>query len=292
MKKNTEEKITDATELVNVTSGVLSILNPMFSCIPIFTYTINRVTGYVSEDNIVNRMKKIEKQLYIKRISLEEFKEKIINLTEHNEYIVRKNLVNILMNCIPESVDIYISVLIDLVMSQENSIHEEICEILSQLNKNDLTLLSKINIYREKGKNRFLSEHLKNNGERIVENYERADLPNDRGSLLKRFEFSDRDNIYSYNTIFWKDFTEMFNVSSIEIGQMLLNEGVNEKGEPTMYWAFLARSFIKLERLGLIQMDIQNTLGTINFLNVDRFHITLFGNKMLYYIDINETVFQ
>ena len=236
---------------------------------------------YESEDNIINRMKKLERKLGEKKISTEEFREKVVNLTEHDEYVVRNNLINVLLNCIPESVDIYISVLIDLIMNQENTIHEEICEILSQLNKNDLIALSMINFYRKNGENKYYYEHIEKNKEN--------EQKNNLSSLnIKLIKFTDRDNIYKTDTIFWKDFTEQFSVSTIEMGQMLLSEGIDENGNFTMQWAFLARAFIKLERLGLIQMDIQNTLGTINFLNIDRFHITLFGHNLLYYVDLND----
>ena len=288
MKKDTEKKIANVMKFVDASSGVLSVLHPAFSSIPLVTYAINRAIGYVSEDNIINRMKKLEKKLSHKKISMEEFREKIVNLTEHNEYVVRNNLINVLLNCIPESVDIYISVLIDLIMNQENTIHEEICEILFQLNKNDLILLSMINFYRKNGENKYYCEHIEKNKEivdKTCHEKQQDDLSNQNIKLIK---FTDRDNIYKTDTIFWKDFTEHFSVSTIEMGQMLLSEGIDEDGNFTMQWAFLARAFIKLERLGLIQMDIQTTLGTINFLNIDRFHITLFGWNLLYYVDLND----
>ena len=281
MRKDTEGKVANAIKIVDASSSVLSVLHPAFSGLPLVIYAINRVIEYESENNIINRMKKLERKLDKKKISMEEFREKVVNLTEHDEYVVRNNLINVLLNCIPESVDIYISVLIDLIMNQENTIHEEICEILSQLNKNDLIVLSMINFYRKNGENKYYYEHIEKNKEN--------EQKNNLSSLnIKLIKFTDRDNIYKTYTIFWKDFTEQFSVSTIEMGQMLLSEGIDENENFTMQWAFLARAFIKLERLGLIQMDIQNTLGTINFLNVDRFHITLFGHNLLYYVDLND----
>ena len=281
MRKDTEGKVANAIKIVDASSSVLSVLHPAFSGLPLVIYAINRVIEYESENNIINRMKKLERKLDKKKISMEEFREKVVNLTEHDEYVVRNNLINVLLNCIPESVDIYISVLIDSIMNQENTIHEEICEILSQLNKNDLIALSMINFYRKNGENKYYYEHIEKNKEN--------EQKNNLSSLnIKLIKFTDRDNIYKTDTIFWKDFTEQFSVSTIEMGQMLLSEGIDENGNFTMQWAFLARAFIKLERLGLIQMDIQNTLGTINFLNIDRFHITLFGHNLLYYVDLND----
>ena len=51
-----------------------------------------------NDNGIVKRINKIEKQLNNKKINIEEFKEKITNLTEHNMYVVRNNLSNILLN--------------------------------------------------------------------------------------------------------------------------------------------------------------------------------------------------
>ena len=40
----------------------------------------------------------------------------------------------------------------------------------------------------------------------------------------------------------------------------------------------------------LIQLDYNSTLGTINSLNIDRFHITLFGEQLLNYIPLIEDI--
>jgi len=65
------------------------------------------------------------------------------------------------------------------------------------------------------------------------------------------------------------------------MGLTILFETVNERNEKSMEWAYYTKSFIKLERLGVIQMDYVSTIGTINSLNIDRFHITLFGELLL-----------
>lgn len=62
MKKNIEKKIANAMKIVDASSGVLSVIHPVFSGLPLVTYTINKAIGYVSEDNIINRMKKLEKK--------------------------------------------------------------------------------------------------------------------------------------------------------------------------------------------------------------------------------------
>ena len=59
---------------------------------------------------------------------------------------------------------------------------------------------------------------------------------------------------------------------------------IDEKGNKSKEWAYIGKSIIKLQNLGIIELDYINTTGNINSLNVERFHITLFGNEMLKYI--------
>ena len=292
MKEENVEKVNVGTEIANIASGLLTGISPVFLAIPIVSFAINRVVGFTSEKNIVNRLKKIEKKLLDKRITIEEFREKVFQLSEHNEYIVKNNLNNLLLNCIPEIVDTYIEVIIDLIMKQENSIYEEICEIISSLNINDITLLKMIQEYKKDG----VRDEFENNVKKIKEQEEenkRIDIENkeieehnktSRIKKVKGIKFYDRNFKMGEDTIFWKDFMKTYELDCPELGFTLLYETTNENGERSMHWAYWARSFLKLERLGIIQLDQINTVGTINSLNIDRFHITLFGLKLLTYI--------
>ena len=136
---------------IDSTANVLSLIHPAFAGLTIITFVIKQIINYVCTDDIVKRINKIEQQLNNKKINIEEFKEKITNLTEHNMYVVRNNLSNILLNCIPDTVDIYISIWIDLIMNDTNSANEDLCEILSDLNKNDLLLLEMIKTFMKYG---------------------------------------------------------------------------------------------------------------------------------------------
>lgn len=292
MKEENVEKVNVGTEIANIASGLLTGISPVFLAIPIVSFAINRVVGFTSEKNIVNRLKKIEKKLLDKRITIEEFREKVFQLSEHNEYIVKNNLNNLLLNCIPEIVDTYIEVIIDLIMKQENSIYEEICEIISSLNINDITLLKMIQEYKKDG----VRDEFENNVKKIreqEEEHKRIDIENkeieehnktSRIKKMKGIKFYDRNFKMGEDTIFWKDFMKTYELDCPELGFTLLYETTNENGERSMHWAYWARSFLKLERLGIIQLDQINTVGTINSLNIDRFHITLFGLKLLTYI--------
>ena len=83
---------------IDSTANVLSLIHPAFAGLTIITFVIKQILNYVCTDDIVKRINKIEKQLNNKKINIEEFKEKITNLTEHNMYVVRNNLSNILLN--------------------------------------------------------------------------------------------------------------------------------------------------------------------------------------------------
>ena len=43
----------------------------------------------------------------------------------------------------------------------------------------------------------------------------------------------------------------------------------------------LGKFFIKLQNLGILELDYINTTENINSLNVERLHITLFYNELL-----------
>ena len=276
---------------IDSTANVLSLIHPAFAGLTIITFVIKQIINYVCTDDIVKRINKIEQQLNNKKINIEEFKEKITNLTEHNMYVVRNNLSNILLNCIPDTVDIYISIWIDLIMSDTNSANEDLCEILSDLNKNDLLLLEMIKTFMKYGEKRYYISSVMIERNRVEEREKENEEIREYNSKTKGikkldFRFSDRDIRIGNKTIFWKDFSKFYNVNVGEMGYMILDKGINENGEKTMNWAYYVRSFIKLDRLGVLQLDYHSTLGTVNALNIERFHITLFGEKLLEYIPL------
>lgn len=280
---------------IDSTTNVLSLIHPAFAGLTIITFVIKQIINYVSDDDLVKRINKIEKQLNNKKIDMEEFREKITNLTEHSMYVARNNLSNILLNCIPDTVDIYISIWIDLIMNDNNSTNEDLCEILYELNKHDLLLLQMIKSFMKYGEKRYyiLSEITKRN--RLEEERQKNEEIKEYNSKTKGikkldFRYSDRDIRIGNKTIFWKDFSKYYNIDVGEMGYMILDKGINEKGETTMSWAYYVRSFIKLDRLGVLQLDYYSTLGTVNSLNIERFHLTLFGEKLLKYISLKRKI--
>ena len=71
------------------------------------------------------------------------------------------------------------------------------------------------------------------------------------------------------------------------MGLILNRLGKDENGEEVYDWAYLIRSMLKFQSNGVIQLEFISSLGTISQNNIDRFHITLFGQKLLEYIEID-----
>lgn len=156
MKTNNKTNL--ALDGVEAASGLLSLLHPGLATITIITFVIRQITAFASPNDIVARMKKIESKLAKKKITIEDFKTKASNMIEHNSYIARNNLNYILVNCIPETLDVYIELWIDYIMKDTNSMREELCEVLSSLNKSDLTLLEMIKSFNAYGEKKYFDE--------------------------------------------------------------------------------------------------------------------------------------
>lgn len=105
------------------------------------------------------------------------------------------------------------------------------------------------------------------------------------GGFFTPTRWQDRNVIYGENTIFWKDFTKFFNMINIDdMGRILNQTAVDRDGNENMEWAYLMRSLLKFQNLGVVQVEFRATVGTISANHVERFHITLFGQRLLKYI--------
>lgn len=80
--------------------------------------------------------------------------------------------------------------------------------------------------------------------------------------------------------------------SSVDLGSLLsLKFKARDKngqfyGDEIDYLAHLGKSIVKLQNLSVLQCDYHTTLGTTSPSNIERFHITLFGKKLLEYIEV------
>lgn len=276
---------------IDSTANLLSYINPVLAGLTIITFVVRQIIGYASPNDIKKRMKKIEKKLQKKKITVDEFKTKVLKMSEHSTYVARNNLNYILLNCIPETVDLYIELWIDFIMSDDNSPYEELCEILNSMNKNDLVLLEMIKSFIKYGdKSYYLERKTKNEDQsKKQKEYDNNNQLESRSHYVRTF-WRDRDLLVDGQTFFWKDFSSHYELNVNEMGHMILKNGTLNNGQETMIWAYYVRSFIKLDKLGILQLDYSSTLGTINSLNIDRFHVTLFGMKLLDYIPLKSDI--
>lgn len=285
LRKDTINKIKNTGDIVNIGTGILSSVNPAFSLIPIFVYAINWTFGLASPEYIEKRLNKINERLIKRKISIEDFKNEILNLSEHNEYIVLNHLRNILLVAIPESVDIYIELIIDFIMKKEYDEKETLCEIINMLNKKDIQLLRMIKEYRDNGDREYFNKNTEKAEKEKIENEKIDEYNNKPNHGLTKLKWVDRNIVINdLNTIFWKDFEKYYELQSGEMGFILLDQTIDEEGNKSKEWAYMGKSIIKLQNLGILELDYINTPGNINSLNVERFHITLFGNELLKYI--------
>lgn len=285
LKDDTINKIKNVGEIVNAGAGILSSVNPAFSLIPIFVYAVNWTFGLASPEYIIKRLNKINEKLIKRKISIDDFKKEVLNLSEHNEYIVLNHLRNILLTAIPETVDIYIELIIDFIMKKEYDEKETLCEIVNLLNKKDIQLLHMIEEYKDNGDREYYDKNTEKAQKEKIEN-EKKDRSDKTPYLgLKKIRWVDRNVVIdNSSTIFWKDFEKYYELQTGEMGFILLGETMDEECNKSKEWAYLGKSFIKLQNLGILELDYINTTGNINSLNVERFHITLFGNELLKYI--------
>lgn len=293
MIKNIEQKSEIIKDGADAISGIISCINPIFSTVPLLTFAINRVIGLISEKDIIKRIRKLEIKLKEKLITPDQFKEKVGKLTEHSRYVVSNNLNNILLSCIPETVDLYIEVLIDLIMQQDNNNYEELCEIINKLNVNDIKLLKMIKQYQNNGIREYYNKSIESDKKMLEKNGEikkqniRIDAESKKTNGIKKLrltEFHDRNIRCENKTIFWLDFCKTFDLETPEMGIALIYKAKEDDGSETMNWAYIVRSFVKLNNLGVIVSDYTTTVGTTSNLNIDRFHITLFGELILEYV--------
>lgn len=283
-----QEVVSNAIDAI---SNLLSVFIPAFAGVPLIVFAVNRVYGIMCPDDIIKRIKKIEKKLMNDKISVDEFKKKLEKFTEHDKYLFLNNLNRILIECIPETLDAYISIFIDMVMKDKSrNKYEELCEIISQLNVNDFNTLSMIKDYLKSGtREKYNQKELekKEDNLKILEENRKIEEDNKNNVEYKKLtkkRFYDRNIIIGERTVFWKDFMDAFDLETPEMVFLLLFETIDENDNKSIDWAYITKSFIKLERLGIICLDNMSTLGTTNNMNIDRFHISLFGEMLLEYI--------
>ena len=248
-----------------VLSG-LSILNPALALTVPVCSVVKELVGYFDNKSTEKRLKTLQDKIEENGIEIRNFSDKLNSLNEHQAYVVRNNLKFLCVSAIPETVNEFNQAFINYVMHEEQSIYEELCEIIRQLNANDINCLKKIKTILE-------------NKELCMKRYQEAIDKinnNDKEGIGCRVYFDPT------KTILWRDFSSEKKYGKIsyktDSGGTLVGNGVNNG-------AFFVRSILKLQNLGIVDTENILLFGDSSPANcIYQFSITVFGEELLKYI--------
>ncbi len=256
---------------------VLAALGP-------FGGVINEVINMIQADMLERRLQSTEKYIRefvsFKGLSFEKFTSGIENLSEHDYYVVRKSFKHLVMEAQPETVEVLCKAMVDYSLGTEQDINQIVCEVLGELNSYDIKLLLTIK--------RFINTEKHTNNTRENTNKTRENQAVNNGKRL-----SNRDIVHGKNTIMWEEFSKKIKKDETAPYESIpaytaLNNSITVERVPIYIFAQDVISLIKMESLGIVETEYTSTLGTSSHLNIQRFHITILGRKILDYIDIEE----
>ncbi|PHU34404.1 hypothetical protein [Pseudobutyrivibrio ruminis] len=273
MNENNRNKIKSTLELSTQTLAALGSVNPAFAGVSLITGLINELIVCYDAAQLEKRLNMLEEEIKRRDVKIESLQEKVNDLEEHSYYALRNNIRYFCSSSYPEVAAVYSKCIVDYLLKQDHEMEEEICEILQQCNSNDIQLMHLVKEFVYSGKHEMAEEEKK----KIIKDVD------DINKGVKKYR--DRSYIYGDYTIFWNDFMKECHVDNVTDMTIMLNKQLEADGKRLVYdWAYLSRSIVKLSNLGVLQLEYRNMLGTNSPFNVDRFHVTLFGQKMLEYL--------
>jgi|GEM_PF-4916194 len=128
-----------------------AVVKTALSAVPVIGSAVTEIIGYFDDKYIEKRLLKLESKLGELKI-LENFITALNELDEHKYYSFRNNLKFLLTEAVPETVDAFLLAMIDSIMSETHEMAEEACEIIRQLNANDIRTLRLLKSAIEKKK--------------------------------------------------------------------------------------------------------------------------------------------
>lgn len=273
-------------------ASVLSAFNPVLLSIPIIASVYNELCAYFDTNCVRKRLSQFQKKIEEQEIAINALQESIDLLNEHSQYVFRNNFKYLCLSALPETTEALIDCLISYLMNDKRDMDEELCEIICSCNANDIELLKMIKQYMKDGARIYHQQMIEKYQNDIREMQEPPQIMNQESITMKGMyiphKWYDRNIIYGENTIFWKDFTDFFNLIGVDdMGRMLNKAGKDEDGSEVYDWAFLIRALLKMQSKGVVQMEFIASTGIICQNNIDRFHITLFGQELLEHIKVD-----
>jgi hypothetical protein len=266
-----------------------SIAKGVLGNIPIIGSVVDELWNYFDTRLMDRRIKALEETIYQQHIDITDFQNKLLGLStdEHKFYAVRNNLKYMVLSALPETVDVLNKSLIDLVMADNYDMSEHACEIIRQLNSDDIYFLKLIISYRKEGKRDYQLKVTQEAQQAAKNQQDTLEKAEEASTDFKRRFWVDRNVEFSQNTMFWNDFAQFSGLSkNVTDPGILLNSYCSDKdGSSTIDWAYMIRSITKLQSLGVLVCEIKITMGTSSLSNIDRFHLTFFGQKIVSYLD-------
>lgn len=289
IKGKKKQIIQTALNVGSPVASVLSLINPAFLSIPIIASVYNESCAYCDAKSVGKRLLQFQKMIEEQAITINTLQESIDLLNEHSQYVFRNNFKHLCLSALPETTEPLIECLISYLMNEKQDMDEELCEIICSCNGNDIELLKIIKQYMKNGVRIYHQQMTEKYQSDIREMQRQPQIVDQENITMKKtytsHKWYDRNIIYGENTIFWKDFTDFFKLTNIhDMGRILNEAGKSEDGFEVYDWAFLIRALLKMQSKGVVQLEFVSSSGTISQNNIDRFHITLFGQNLLKYI--------
>lgn len=263
-----------------------SIIKGALGTIPIVGGVIVELWNYFDARLIERRLQNLEQAIQRQQIDISSFQNRLLSLSsdEHKFYCVRNNLRHLLLAGLPETVEVLNKSLIEMVMTDHYGMSEHACEIIRQLNADDIHFLELVAAFQKEGVKEY-QQHINNQAQASAKRQESLQGERKGAGYVPRI-WIDRNIQFGGNTIFWNDFAQHFGMSrSVTDPSILLNAYcADESGNTIDEWAYILRSMHKLQSLGVLVCEITLTTGTSSLSNIERFHLTFFGQKILSYL--------
>lgn len=272
MKKTFEaDSIELGQKLLNQVGSILSVYptnNLFIKSIPVIISVFNELITFTDGQIVEERLQELENMIKEMQIDLKHFKEKVEHLEIHDQFVLRNNVKDLCLSALPETTEIRAMVIIEFVMGTQHELGEEICEIATQLNKNDMDVLFRIydivndEAITKRRKTQAQEKIEKNKGER----------------------WKDRIFYVPEKTVLWADFLGQDTDDVPQFSDMIIQHWKTANGDEDYSFAMMCRALLKLQRLGVIDIDTQMLMGDSPINNIQQFHLTVFGDKLLEYV--------
>lgn len=289
------KKLTKENLIKSGASVAVDVVGAFFPPVAIIGSILKEVAEYVDPVWVKKRCEDISDKILKK--SKEEYglssddaysniNNAIAKLPEHDYFTLRRNFRYLIEEAQPEIVDPMIDAILEFIYESGKSddkhdMSEEVVEILTEFDSHDIELLKIIKDFQKNADQHAKEKYYEKAAEEEKNRLEESG--NSKAAVLTRFY--DRNILRGDYTIVWEDFCDYIGLpKQSEFGQLLAEYPVKEKHEPMQKYAYIARSIIKLQNLGVFEIDTYSTLGNSGNWNIDRFHISVFGSEIMKHI--------